>query len=195
MNIFHLKINAVNLNLFQAFWFPYMHHALDENGFGWKHASKADHSLTRLVKLGTYTWGLIRLCPFKFSHKHISSNIQFWQISFNVTPTEIQYFISSICREITASKILSSAFCTADIQVASYIVQCRGFKKCHEVRPPIWLLPIQDLTFKSYKDVLLHLCKICAWHGASAAIMLINPTPAPSSRTLQPWNLAPLWRM
>ena len=36
--------------------------------------------------------------------------------------TEIQYFVSSICREITASKMLSSAFSIADIQVASSIV-------------------------------------------------------------------------
>ena len=119
------------------------------------HTSKAEY-INSLPVGYLRTWGLTRLCPFKLSHKYISSNIQFWQISFNVTLTEIQNFISNICRKITAFLVhflqLIQVHCT---------VQWNQVYLYHKIRPFVY----SGHDIQNLQRNILHLCRICAWHG------------------------------
>ena len=141
MNIFHLKINAVKL--VPGFLISYTR--LHRWKWIWKNGTYQKQFFTSWVP----TWGLTRLCPFKLSHKYIASSIQFWQISFNVTLTEIQNFISNICRKITAFLVHFLQL----IQVHCTVQWNQVYNICHKIRLSFWFLFIREITLETYKDV------------------------------------------
>ena len=162
MNIFHLKINAVNL----APGFLISYTPLHRWKWIWKNGTYQKQFFTSWVP----TWGLTRPCPFKLSHKYISSSIQFWQISFNVTLTEIQNFISNICRKLTAFLVHFLQL----IQVHCTVQWNQVYNICHKIRLSFWYFVYSGHDIRNLQRRILHLCRICAWHGVQPRCW---PTP------------------